>query len=230
MLEVSFTVDAETGQPQSTLQLVVDLEPWEGCNLNELPYFSKFLNLYSRIVDGWELSIKLEVKGDVLLSAGSKFDKQLQQLRFMYGFMMYTKMARGISVELQYPVVFTKKIILSDSDLQDVCDVFETLEGRGDIFSTDFLKSAKIEIPYDGSRNQIEVFEKSQDASFSVSETKSRSIHLFGQILLLPIQTIYFSGVTILVKNKDMTLVEGDALILALVPRPDFSCKKTFSL
>ncbi|MBT2374407.1 hypothetical protein [Pseudomonas fluorescens] len=230
LINISFNKKfTSEGGPQ-TLKLNLDLNQWESSPLCRLPYLSKMAKLYERLVAGWELSVILELKGEVVFGGVSQFGSCASEIKHMNALLTYTTLARSVSMLLGKQVYFTRHVTFTSADIADLDDVRLTLEGLGQIPRKNAKKSLSFDVIYDSKLEQISVFKSGEPISMRFVQNEEDALAIFGQLIRLPKLVLYVKGVTIKIRNKSTQFKDGDPISLRLKPVKEFSMVKRFEV
>lgn len=207
----------EDGLPQ-TISIHTDLEQWEKRPLGTLPYLSKVAKLYQRLADGWELSLIMEHKGDVVFSGTGDFRSCTDDIKVLNALMMYTTRARSISMLLQKEVTFTKDITFDGQELANIEEIRLILENQGQVPEANLPKPMVIDVIYDDRIDQFEILGGGSPGTLRFIENDHGAVVIFGQPVRLPKRILLVEGFIPQIKKKTGKRKNGDTFKLILKP------------
>jgi len=211
----------EGGLPQ-TITIHIDLDQWERLPLNSLPYLSKVAKLYQRLASGWEFSLIMEHKGDVVFRGAGDFKACIDNIQIFNALMIYTMKARSIAMLLQKNITFTKSITFDGQELDNLEEIRLILEGQGQIPKKNLTKPMVIEVIYDDSIDQFEILKGETPGTVRFVESEPSAIAVFGQVIRLPKRVVFVEGVIPQVKKKRFWK-NGDTIKLTLKPAEGYA-------
>lgn len=207
----------EDGSPQ-TITMHIDLGQWEKRPLASLPYLSKVAKLYQRLADGWELSLIMEHKGDVIFSGTGDFKACADDIQVLNAFMIYTTRARSVSMLLQKPITFTKDITFDSQELTNLEDIRRILENQGQVPRENLTKPMIVDVIYDDSIDQFEILGANSPGTLRFIESEHGAVAVFGQVIRLPKRVLLVEGFIPQIKQKKRKWKNGDFIKLTLKP------------
>lgn len=212
----------EDSLPQ-TITMHIDLDQWEKRPLCSLPYISKVAKLYQRLADGWEFSLIMEHKGEVIFSGTGDFKACADDIRALNALMIYTVRARSVSILLQKEITFTKYITFDGQVLTNLEDIRFILENQGQVPKENLKRPIIVDVIYDDSINQFEILGGNNPGTLRLIENERGAIVIFGQMIRLPKRVMLVEGFIPQIKQKKGKWKNGDTIKLTLKPAEGYA-------
>lgn len=223
LFSVSFSKTfVDDGSPQS-ITMHIDLAQWEKQPLGSLPYLSKVAKLYQRLADGWELSLIMEHKGDVVFSGTGDFKACADDIRVLNALMIYTTRARSVSMLLQKPITFTKGVTFDSQELTNLEDIRLILENQGQVPRENLTKPMIVDVIYDERIDQFEILKSKSPRTMRFVENEHGAVVVFGQAIRLPKRVVLVEGFIPQIKQRKGKWKNGDIVKLTLKPVEGYS-------
>lgn len=201
-----------------TITIHIDFDQWEKRPLSSLPYISKVAKLYQRLADGWEFSLIMEHKGEVIFSGSGDFKACADDIRTLNALIIYTIRARSVSILLKKQITFTKDITFDAQVLSNLEDIRLILENQGQVPKENLSKPIIVDVIYDDSINQFEILGGKNPGTMRFIENERGAIVVFGQVVSLPKRVLLVEGFIPQIKQKKTKWKNGDAINLTLRP------------
>ncbi|TFY85183.1 hypothetical protein DYL59_26670 [Pseudomonas kairouanensis] len=218
LITIGFRKNLMLHDDTQTISLHIDLTLWEEQKLGSLPYLAKIAKLYQRLANGWELSLIIEHRGEVVFSGASNFNSCRDDIRALNAFLAYTTRARSISMLLEKQIIFTRHITFSPVELANLEEIRRILENQGQIPEENLIKPMIIDVNYDETINQFEILGGKKPGTLRFVENEHNALVVFDQVIKLPRKVLLVEGFIPEIKRKKGKMKTGDNFKLILKP------------
>lgn len=218
LITVGFGKNFVEDESPPSITLHLGLDQWEKRSLRTLPYLSQVARLYQRLADGWELSLILEHKGEVIFTGTGNFQACADAIHVLNTYLIYTLRARSVSMLLQEQVFFTKDVAFSNQELTDLEDIRLMLENQGQVPKENLKKPITVDVIYDDTIDQFGILGGNTSGTMRFIENEGGAVAIFGQLIRLPRKVMLVEGFIPQVKQKKGKWINGDTIKLTLKP------------
>lgn len=210
----------------TTVELSVNFDQWEKCDLRYLPHFDKLLRLFELLAAGWEADIALEIAGLPVLQAKGSMPGESDSIRATHAHLRFIAFVRTIARHIDASIFFAANSPISQADFLRAMEAADIIEGR-QVYRREKLESnvACTIIAQDGASNIQFLISSEHPSAFIVQADDEGQIVAFGQTIQLPKLEIRLDGVHPKVQHVDLsTIKDGDAVQVEFEPSDDFRC------
>ena len=208
-----------------TFSLTTSFTPWDRHDVRHLPHLNKLLNLFERLMLGWQIQIELEIDGVVLLSGKAHLPIESGEIGSVCGILQYVDRIRKISGYLALEVLFISGHTITNADLQrarEVVDIIENIK----VYSKSSLRSNPTcqLIAQDGGSNIRYLAENSLQDAVLVFRTDGGEVTAFGATISLPRLEAQLSGMHPKILSDISTVKNGDEISMEWETTENFRC------
>jgi hypothetical protein len=224
----NLTLKKELESMKSTVNITLSLSTrnWDQFDICSLPYFDKLLSFFSKLVNGCELNIALEIEGkQIIASKGEKIDKW-DNIIWIYDFLKYIERCRIVSEFTNVKLLFSSDVSYTEEEHRNIYDIVDILQGN-QVYTKDELSSNwTCELVVDSGSKNIELLNNIKEPlSIEFKESKKEQIKLFKTTITLPRKIVSIKSVLPKIDNDIAILKEGDVVTVEWIPCDDFSCE-----
>jgi hypothetical protein len=225
LLSFKYTKSILTRKNKNDITLSLNLEQWNGKDINDLPYFNKLFSFVTKLALGWEIFTALEVNGDrVFKSDGDDLSKS-DYYENLNTFFYYVHRSRVILKYLNQSVSFDRSYSFTGEEHFKVAEVADIVEGNYSLLP-DSNPTSNLIIR---NKEDIELIVNSSEAgamTFVLNQEDELSI--FGVKFLLPPRHFNMNPVILKYDGPIETLAEGDEIFVEWVIKEDGKISITF--
>jgi len=225
LFNLTLKKELEPIKSTGNITLALSTRNWDQFDICSLPYFNKLLSFFSKLVNGCELNVALEIEGkQIIVSKGEKVDKW-NNILWVYDFLKYIERCRIVSEFTNVKLPFSSEVRYTAEEHKNLCDIVDVIQG-GQVHTKENL-SSKIacELIVDSDEKIIEIIKNVKEPLSIKMKVDGEQIMLFKTILTLPRKIVSFKSVLPKL-DKDMNIYkEGDKATVEWIPCDNFSCE-----
>jgi hypothetical protein len=226
LFNLMFKKELELMKSTGNITLSLSTRNWDQFDICSLPYFDKLLSFFSKLVNGCELNIALEIEGkQIIVSKGEKVDKW-DNIRWIYDFLKYIERCRIISEFTNVKLLFSSDVSYTEEEHRNIYDIVDVLQGS-QVYTKDQLSSnCTCEFVVGSGAKNIELLNNIKEPlPIKLKGSKKEQIKLFKTTITLPRKIISIKSVLPKIDNDIAILKEGDVVTVEWMPCDDFSCE-----
>jgi len=214
------------------ITLSPSFEIWNGLNIQSLPYFNQLFSLFSKMHQGWTMSISLEIDGEKL---GDSKEIEFSSSEFIdktYSFLKYTKNCRSISSILKTDILFVSSIEYTNQEYTNIANVAKILEGK-EISYIEDINSNPVISATSKKGEEIEFIKSlslDKPSSLRIIKPSTETLKVFEKNIELPNKIMTFHSVTTKIHTKIDEIKRGNEAKIELIRQKDFMYIESYEL
>lgn len=222
ILSISGQVPFESDNHKPKFSVSLDLEKWNGVSINSLPYFDKIHSIFSKMSDGWEIYIALEVAGKrAFTTNGFKVD-HLEYFSHADNFLSYTNRSIIISKAFNINILFTSSVRFTSDEHYAIAEIADIIEGNRHYKSDSFSNATGNFIADEDFIRVITSIER--PISMTFVQNHGEVISIFGQTIDVPPVTIVMENVLPKINCDVNNVKPGEVVAVEWVPQENSKC------
>jgi len=207
-------------------------EVWDGISLQSLPYFNKIFLLFSKLQQGWNMSISIEIYGEKLGDIKEIEFSDSEFIDSIYSFLKYTQNSRIISSTLNTDILFSSNIEYTSPEyfiIEKVVKILEMKEisyvedmNSNPIINAKSIKGKEVEF--------IKNFSLNKPSSLRITKPSHETIKVFEKNIELPNKIMTFHDITTIIHTSIDKIKRGNEAKIELIPQKDFKYIESYEL
>lgn len=225
LFNLTLKKELESMKSTGNITLSLSTRNWDQFDICSLPYFDKLLSFFSKLVNGCELNIALEIEGkQIIASKGEKIDKW-DNIIWIYDFLKYIERCKIVSEFTNVKLLFSSDVSYTEEEHRNIYDIVDILQGNK-VYTKDKLSSnPTCELIVDSEAKNIEIIMGAKEPLYMEHITPEEQIKLFKTTIILPRKIMSIKSVLPKLDKHVAVYREGDKVTVELVPCDDFSCE-----
>jgi len=206
----------------------VDFDLWVGRAVGQLPYFDKLRQLYSKILDGWVVDVKLEVDGNYLFGAKMNVPVDSDYFRAAHVILEYANRVRILASKVGKSVTFDLEPPFSADDHMRLAEVVDILTGQ-DPITSDCVNEMSMSLEASENLDNIRHLKEQTVPHRLVHKAEpDEPLLLYGQPVELPSLIHTLEGVVPHIERELQDIQPGEPVPVVWRPAPGFKFSRRF--
>jgi len=222
----NLTVQATHAQTpwRGRFNLSIDYGQWVGKDIRRLPHLNSVLEFFEWADQGAKLDLQVVAEGESMMVFHMDFDDLTRQTPWRQALLEYLRRARDLTRALGVTVTMPSTVTLSPEAV-DALDRAYHIVLRG-ILTEDAPSDVRISFPLEataGGANVLMLRERTEPCDIRFDKTEAIAVPVLGEIIRLPLMSIYIQAVIPRVRDDRAAFSERDLVQVELEPTEAFS-------
>ena len=214
------------------ITLSPSFEVWDGLNIQSLSYFNKIFSLFSKMHQGWNMSISIEIDGEKLGDSKEIEFSSSEFIYSIYSFLKYIQNSRTISNIMQTDILFVSSIEYTSQEYNNIAKVANILEGKEIFYLEDINSNPVINVKSKKGKEIefIKSFSLDKPSSLRITKPSNETIKVFEKNIELPNKIMTFHSITTQIHTVIDEIKRGNEARIELIRQKDFKYIESYEL